>query len=132
MYLKKKKIDEQRLMELVDKAARASGKTYSMESPKTEPKDFFEFHKIAISFTDTRMEDILAFDEQIETAQQNIRVEEVDMSSSGNGIVSAKFVIGALDIGKTKDMKALTAWSAKNITTPILSQMNSNIINENE
>jgi hypothetical protein len=57
---------------MVDTAARPSGKTYSMESPKTEPKDFFEFHKIAISFSDARMEDVLAFDEQIETAEQNI------------------------------------------------------------
>jgi hypothetical protein len=130
----KGKIDENRLMETVDSAARTIGESYSLDSPTTEAKDFFDVHKIAINFSNMQIEEVLSFDEKIESIQQNLRVEEVNLSSSGNGIITAKFVIGALDINKDKNIKQLLAGLAKNEIEQISSyvQINPSIVNENE
>ncbi|MDR0351152.1 MAG: hypothetical protein LBH49_00665 [Puniceicoccales bacterium] len=130
----KGKIDESRLMETVDSAARTIGGSYSLASPTTETKDFFEIHKIAISFSNAKIEEVLSFDEKIESIQQNLRVEEVNLSSPGNGLISAKFVIGALDINKNKNIKELLAGLTKDEIAQISSyvQINPNIVNENE
>jgi hypothetical protein len=132
---KNDKMDEHRLMEVVDDAAREADEQYSLESPSTESKDFFEFHKIAISFSGLKMESLLLFDNMIETQQKNLRVEEVDLSSSGNGIISAKFVITALGINSEKqNINDLIANLIKDTNMYVLPQiyMNYDFINENE
>jgi hypothetical protein len=47
----KRKIDENRLMETVDASATAISSTYSLDSSTNMSKDFFDFHKVAISFS---------------------------------------------------------------------------------
>ena len=97
------KIDQPKLMNLATSAAKKFNIKYSTEIPTTEKGQFFAFNKLTIKLNDIYFEDLLNYDAEIERADSNICIDDIEISMRGNKL-SAKIGLYALELASDNDI----------------------------